>query len=135
MEDPSRGIRTELPNFSKIALLYTDGMAWTPPIDRRGNKALLKEDRFYGLLSDQWNFMDRDSTSNLYMGVVKVVARELREHKVARLPGIGDLALVSQAPRLGWMGKNRVYMDTRDVLKFYPQEKMRRYFNRRQNAP
>ena len=108
-------------------------MPWTPPIARRKNKALLNEKRFFGLLSDQWNFMDRDSTSDLYMGVVKVVARELREHKIARLPGLGDLALVPQAPRLGWRGKNRVYMGPRDVLKFYPQEKMRRYFNKRQD--
>lgn len=109
-------------------------MAWTPPIDRRGNKALLNEKRFFTLLSEQNNFMDLDAVSQLYMSVVKVVARELRDHKVARLPGLGDFALIEQQPRLGWMGKNRVHMGARGVLKFYPQEKMRRYFNARQNV-
>jgi len=120
--------------YLTLVLLYTDGMAWTPPIDRRGNKALLNKERFFTLLCEQNNFMDQDTVSQFYMGVVKVVARELREHKIARLPELGDLALVPQRPRLGWMGKTRVYMGPRDVLRFYPLEKMRIYYNKRQNA-
>ncbi|OGG50395.1 hypothetical protein A2704_05665 [Candidatus Kaiserbacteria bacterium RIFCSPHIGHO2_01_FULL_54_36b] len=109
-------------------------MPYTPPIARRKNKALLNEKRFFALLSEQCNFMDQDAVSLFYASVVKVVSRELRTNKIARLPYLGDLALVTQAPRLGWSGKNRVYMGPRDVLKFYPQEKMRRYFNARQNV-
>ena len=77
--------------------------------------------------------MDQDAITQVYMSIVKLVTRELRMNKIVRLPYLADVALVSQRPRLGWRGKDRVYMDARDVLKFYPQEKMRRYFNRRQN--
>ena len=109
-------------------------MPWTPKIDRRGNKALLNEKRFFTLLSEQCNFMDQDTVSMFYTGMVKVVSRELRTNKIARLPHLGDFALVPQAPRLGWMGKVRVHMGPRNVLKFFPQEKMRRYYNQRENA-
>ena len=109
-------------------------MAWTPPIDRRGKRDLLRKDRFLRLLSAQCNFMDQDTISLLYMGVVKVVTQELRTNKIARLPHLGDFAMVEQRPRLGWMGKIRVHMDSRDVLRFYPKEGLRRYFNKRQSA-
>lgn len=108
-------------------------MAWTPPIDRRGKRDLLKKDRFYRLLSEQCNFMDQDTLSVFYMGMVKLVSQELRTNKIARLPHLGDFSLVEQRPRIGWVGKMRVLMGARDVLKFYPQETLRRYFNKRQN--
>ena len=133
-KNPSRGIRTDFCNFSKNALLYNDCMAWTPPIDRRGKRDLLSEDRFYDLLSQQCNYMDKDAVSDFYMGVVKLVAQELRTNKIARLPHLGDFALVEQRPRIGWAGKSRVFFDSRDVLRFYPKEALRRYFNKRQEV-
>jgi len=105
-------------------------MAWTPPIKRREKKNLLNDKRFYRLLSEQCNFADRDTLFIFYTGLVQVVAQELRRHKVARLPHLGDFGLVEQKPRPGWMGKVHVHMVARDVLKFYPKERFRRYFSK-----
>ncbi len=114
-------------------LLYNWNMPHTPPIARRKNKALLNDKRFFKLLSEQCNFMDETVVANLYMGVVRVVARELRANKIARLPHICDVALVRQRPRVGWTGKRQVYMDAQDVLKAYPTEGLRRYFRKRKS--
>ena len=107
-------------------------MAWTPPINRRGKKNLLNDKRFYRLLSEQCNFADKDTLFVFYIGLIQLVGQELRRHRVVRLPHLGDMALVRQKPRPGWMGKAHVYMGERDVLKFYPKERLRRYFNKRQ---
>ncbi|HWO07262.1 MAG TPA: hypothetical protein VNM40_01605 [Candidatus Paceibacterota bacterium] len=109
-------------------------MAWTPPIDRRAKKELLKNRRFYRLLSEQCPFMDQDTAFVFYTGLVAVVAQELRRHGVARMPHLGDFALVEQKARPAWVGNHQVMMGAREVLKFYPKERMRRYFNKRQKA-
>lgn len=109
-------------------------MAWTPPINRRENKVLLSEDRFFRMLASQCPQISRDEAFLLYIGMVQVVEQELRRNKVVRLPHLGDFALVTQKPRSGWMGSLRVQMGEREVLKFYPKERLRRYFNRQQVA-
>lgn len=109
-------------------------MAWTPPIDRRMKKELLKDKRFYRLLSEQCPFTDRDTAFVFYTGLVQVVAQELRRHGVARMPHLGDFALVEQKARPAWVGKQHVMLGAREVLKFYPKERMRRYFNKRKKT-
>ena len=107
-------------------------MAWKPPIDRRGKKNLLNDKRFYRLLSEQCNYIDRDTAFLFYMGLVQLVEQELRTHKLVRLPHLGDMALVQQKARPAWVGSSHVRIGPRDVLKFYPKERVRRYFNARQ---
>lgn len=111
-------------------LLYSEDMAWTPPINRRANRDLLDEQRFYRLLSQQCNYSDRDTVFLFYIGLVHHVTQELRRHKLVRLPHLGDMALVKQKPRPGWAGKGRVFFVEKDVLKFYPKERLRRYFGK-----
>lgn len=132
--DPGIGMRTQFcikqdlsPHGPLVSCFH---MAWTPPIKRREKANLLNDKRFYRLLSEKCNFTDRDTLFLVYTGMVQVVAQELRLHKVARLPHLGDFGLVEQKPRLGWMGKTRVRMKARDVLKFYPKERFRRYFSK-----
>lgn len=107
-------------------------MAWTPPIKRKLNKHLLDDERFYQLLSKNCNYMDRDTVFIFYMGLVSVIGEELRKNKLARLPHLGDFALVRQKPRPALVGKHHVVIDSREVLKFYPKERLRKYFNKRQ---
>lgn len=105
-------------------------MAWTPPINRRENRELLNDERFYRLVSEKANYMDRDTIFMLYMGVVQVVADELKKSKVARLPHLGDFGLVAQKRRPGFAGNRRVMLEPMEVLRFYPKERFRRYFKK-----
>ena len=82
------------------------------------------------MLAEQCNFANEDTIFLFYTGLVQVVAQELRRHKMARLPHLGDFGLVEQKPRPGWVGRARVYLDARQVLRFYPKERFRRYFSK-----
>ena len=79
--------------------------------------------------------MDPKSAEDFYMGLVRLIADELRKNKFIWLPAIGECALVRQRNRLGWAGKERVIMDGREILKIYPDAKLRKYFNQRQGSP
>ena len=102
--------------------------AWRPPINRRENKNLLNDKRFYRLLAEKCTIGDRDTLFIFYTSLVQVVTQELRRHKVVRLPHLGDFGLVEQASRPGWMGPQHVMMPRRKVLRFYPKEHFKRYF-------
>jgi len=118
-----------------VGVLYASVVAHTPPIDRRGNRHLLNNERFYKLLATECNYMDRDTVFSFYMALVGVIGEELRRHKVARLPHLGDFALTMQRPRPAWVGQSHVVIGSREVLKFIPKERLRRYFAKRQGPP
>lgn len=105
-------------------------MAHTPPINRRELKrnGLLNDDDFYKKLAANCNYVDEQTVRNFYLGLVKTITKELRDHDVVRLPHLGDFALVSQKPRSLLTGMGRRIMTMR-ILKFYPLEKWRMYFN------
>ena len=107
-------------------------MAWKPPIDRRGKKELLKSERFYRRLTEECQFLDRDTALVFYAALISVVGQELRRFGVVRLPHLADIALVPQKPRIAWVGQQQRRIDGMEVLKMYPKEKLRRYFNKRQ---
>ncbi len=106
-------------------------MSWKNPIDRQSKKHLLNDKRFFNLLSEQYNFGDKNTAVRFYMGLVHLIAKELRINGVAQLPHLGIFGLVRQQPRIGWMGKSHVFMGPKRVLRFYPKEKLRRYFSKR----
>lgn len=105
-------------------------MAWTPPINRKNHRINQKE--FFRLLSAECNYVDERTVRMLYFGLLRVITQELRSNKCARLPHLGDFALVQQKSRPAWVGKAQVRIAPRDVLKMYPAEKMRRYFSAKQ---
>lgn len=105
-------------------------MAWKPPIDRRSKRALLNDKRFFRLLAEECHFADKDTAFLVYIWVVKLVFQELRRFGVARLPHLGDFGLVEQKPRPGWIGKVHVRMGAKKVLRFYPKDRMKRYFRK-----
>jgi len=111
---------------------YTLIMPWKPPTKYLKNKELLDEKRFFRLLSEQSNYLDYDTSFHFYMGLVLLIGDELRKNQFVRLPHLGDFALVRQKARPGWVGKAHLVIHPRDVLKFYPKERLRRYFNARQ---
>jgi hypothetical protein len=131
----SRAKGTGAPGYCDRLHVCWLNMAWTPPINRRGNKELLSSKRFFRLLSEQFNFMDPDTTLVFYAGLVALIGDELRKNKIVRLPHIGDLALVTQKARPAWIGKVHAVIGCREVLRFYPKEKLRRYFSKRQGSP
>jgi nucleoid DNA-binding protein len=107
-------------------------MAWKPPINYKANKDLLRDERFYQLLSKELNHLSRDEVFIIYVAMVQVVAQELRRHRVVRLPHLGDFALVKQSARPGVAGPHKVMLAEREVLKFYPKQRLKRYFAERQ---
>ena len=110
-------------------------MPHTPPINRRKNKHLLNDKRFYDLLAQQYNHISRDEAFIFYIAIVKLVEQELRRHKVCRLPHLGDFALINYKGGPALVGKQQVVIGDRDVLKFYPKERLRKYFNSMQPHP
>ena len=110
-------------------------MPWTPPTKYLKRKELLNDKRFYRLLSEQTNFIDPETSFLFYIGLVALVGDELRKNRFVRLPHLGDMALVEQKPRIAWLGRTHAVIGSRSILKFYPKEKLRRYFSKWQGPP
>jgi len=105
-------------------------MATVPPIDVRAlaKKGIFDEDRFFRLLSEQNNYVDAKTVKDFYMGLVRLLTKELRENGVVRLPHIGDFALVKAKDRIGWAGQFRRMLYGKYILKFYANYAWRNYF-------
>lgn len=114
-------------------LCYHNGMTWKNPINRKEKKEFLNENRFYDLLAEKSNYVDRETASVFYGGLVQLVFEEIRRNKVCRLPKLGDFCLTMQKARPGWMGKAHVQMEPREVLRFYPKRRFRDYFSKYQD--
>lgn len=112
-----------------MGLRYDFVMPYTPPINRRKNRHLLNDERFYNLLSQQYRHISKDEAFILYISIVKLVEQELRRHKMVRLPHLGDFALVKHKGGPVLIGDQQVRIDDHEVLKFYPKERLRKYFN------
>ena len=110
-------------------------MAWKAPTNTKYKKNLLSAERFYQLLAEQNNYMDRDTAFIFYMGLIALIGEELRSNKIVRLPHLGDLALVTQKSRVAWVGKVQAVIGPREILRFYPKEHLKRYFAKRQGPP
>ncbi len=106
-------------------------MPHTPKINRRalGKTGLFDEDRFYSRLAENCGYIDKETAKRFYLGMVKQVTQELREHGVARLPHLGDFALVWQKSKPSLVGASRVMLPEMQVLKFYAKETWRKYFS------
>lgn len=110
-------------------------MPWTPPTKYLRKKNLLNEKRFYRLLSEQTNFIDPETSLLFYIGLVALIGDELRKNRFVRLPHLGDMALIEQKARPAWLGRTHAIIGSREILKFYPKEHLRRYFSKRQGPP
>ncbi len=107
-------------------------MAWKPPLKHLKRKELLDRERFFLMLSKHNNYMDPVALGHVYLCIVTAIMEDLRKHKFVRLPVLGDLALIRQKARPAWVGKAHCVIDGREVLKFYPNESLRRQMNARQ---
>ena len=107
-------------------------MPYNPPIKRRElrKKGLLNEDEFFKKLQANCNYVDKKTVREFYMAVVRTITKELTDNKVARLPFLGDFALVPQKPKSLLAGKVREFRSS-EVLKFYPKASWREYFSKR----
>jgi nucleoid DNA-binding protein len=109
-------------------------MPHKPPIERRQLKkqGLLNEKDFFRKLQASCNYVDEETVHRFYMGLVKTITKELRDHNVVRLPHLGDFALVAQKPKTLIVG-NRREIRGANILKFYPKFAWRQYFTTREN--
>lgn len=107
-------------------------MSYSPPINRRELKksGIFDEDRFFRLLSERCNYIDKETAKTFYMALVKLIVSELRANGVIRLPHLGDMALVKNAPRSVLVGKSRVIKEGMYVLKFYVTDVLKAYFSK-----
>lgn len=118
-------------SISPKRLFYVN-MPHKPPIKRRELKkqGFLNEDDFYRKLQANCNYIDEKTVRDFYMAVVKTLTKELVDNRVARLPHLGDFALVPQKPKTLLVGKTREFRAA-NVLKFYPKVAWREYFSTR----
>lgn len=107
-------------------------MAHKPPINLSEIKktGILKEDRFYKLVSSKANYVNEDTIKIFYMALVKTITNELREYGVVRLPHLGDIALVKQKDRVGIVGRTKQLVKGAHMLKFYFNRELKEYFNK-----
>ena len=111
-------------------------MAHKAPINIRGlqKTGILNEDRFFLLLAQQCNYVDAKTVRQFYLGLVRYITKELRKNGVARLPHLGDFALVKQKDKLGLVGRRQMMVIGKYVLKFYAKEAWRQYFSKLQQS-
>lgn len=112
-------------------------MAYKLPINLKelNRQGILDERRFFRLLSEQNNYVDPKTVEDFYMGLVRMLTKELKDNGVVRLPHMGDMALVKQKDRLGLAGKYQKIIKGSYVLRFYPKEKWRDYFHKLEDRP
>lgn len=107
-------------------------MSHKPPIDIKSlaKSGVLDEDRFFRLLSEKNNYVDVGTVKNFYMGLVETITKDLRDNGVARLPHLGDFALVKKKDHIGWTGKIQQMIRGKYILKFYPKQSWKQYFTK-----
>lgn len=106
-------------------------MAHKPPINRNElqYQPVLKADRFYQALANNCNYIDKETAKSFYMGLVKLITDDIKTMGIARLPHIGDLALVKLPPKSMLAGKQRVIMKDLYLIKFYIEHNYRSFWN------
>ena len=107
-------------------------MPYTPQIgiSELTKKGFFDEDRFFRLLSEQNNYTDTATVKDFYMGLVRVLSKELKDNGVVVLPHIGYMALVKQKDKIGWAGKFQAMIRGKYMLKFYANQTWRKYFTK-----
>lgn len=105
-------------------------MPHKPPINLRelGKTGVLDEGRFYKKLSSKFNYVDEETVRKFYLAVVKTISSDLRENGVARLPHIGDFALVKQKKTSALVGTRKMQIEGAYMLKFYAKRAFSDYF-------
>ena len=102
---------------------------------------ILSEDYFLQKLSEQCNYVDKESLKkDFYSGFVRMVTKELREKGVCRLPHLGDMILIKGVPRSGFVGRDkegrpmRTIISSKYTLKFQAFDSWRQYFAKLKDA-
>jgi nucleoid DNA-binding protein len=98
-------------------------MAWTNKTKHLRTKELISKKRFFRIYAKQAG-LDIETVQVHYFSLMLVIAEELGKHKFVRLPYLGDLALVEQKARHGLAGKHAVMMPPKDILRFYPKNRL-----------
>lgn len=101
------------------------------PFDIRelAKKGYTSEERFFRLLSEQNNYVDPKTVQDFYMGLVRLITKELREVGFVRLPHLGDFGMLKAKDRMNLSGKYRIMIIGKYLLKFYPKDAWKSYFD------
>lgn len=112
-------------------------MPFNPPIKIREleRKGVLSEKRFFRLLSEHNNYVDPKTVIDFYMGLVRLLSKELKDNGVVHLPHIGYIALLKQKIIPRKLGKTFIGGSTGYTIKFYPKEAWRKYFKKIEERP
>jgi nucleoid DNA-binding protein len=102
-------------------------MAWKPPIKELKRPELVDQKEFFRKLAAQCGYIDDEMAAKWYLGLVRLVSKELRTNQYVRLPHLGDMAMITQNSRPAWHGTLHLRQGPKRVLRFYPKEKLRRY--------
>jgi hypothetical protein len=105
-------------------------MAYSSPIKIKeiAKKGILDEKRFFQLLSEQNNYIDINTTKDFYMGLVRMITKELRDNGIVRLPHLGDIAMVRLKDKIGWAGKFQGIIRGKYMMKFFVNQTWKKYF-------
>lgn len=95
------------------------------PVYRDGRVNRKLESDFFGLISRECNYIDPDFVKLFYFSFFTTITQELHKNGSVHLPYLGDLAIVKEAPRWRWKGRQHV-KEAREVLRFYPKRRLKR---------
>lgn len=68
------------------------------------------------MLSAENNYVDPRTVKDFYLGLFRVIDKDLKTQGVCRLPLIGDIALVKQKPHKGLSGGMQVILTNKYTL-------------------
>ena len=107
-------------------------MPYNPPINRAElkKKGVFDKTRFYNDLAASCGYISTDMAERYYLSFVRMVTSRLKKEGVIRLPHLGDFALVVQKEKLALVGREQKKIPAQKVLKFYPINTWREYFNK-----
>jgi nucleoid DNA-binding protein len=84
-----------------------------------GKAGAFDEDKFYQDLADNCGYIDAVQAKKYYMAMVRTITQHLRKKGVIRLPHLGTFAVVWQADKWGWAGKQMKRIPGIYAVKFY----------------
>ena len=95
----------------------------------KAGKAELTEDEFFEAVSREANHLDPELIRSVYFGMIKAMAREIRNKRIVKLPGLGHFLMVPRVKKVVGVQGGRV-IPAHHVLHFRPVDALREYLRR-----
>lgn len=94
----------------------------------RINKSITQDEFFQQLALNSGR--DMSSCKDIYYGLIKTIARELKNRRTVKLPDWGDfkLSIYKEREIIDINDKTKKYIPPKPVVKFVPDYKVKAYF-------